>query len=102
MGGEGKVKLDCGDGRTPDDNASETDLELERRIAYFRAEHFLRVYSYLSREPSIHRVQPSIAIYPCPRDSAPPAAPLHAAATSLLGDHNSCAVCFDSFDSVGS
>ena len=78
------------------------DIDIERRIAYYRAEYFLRTYSYMSREPSVHRVTPGIPIYTFPHDSdSSPADPLDDATISYLGDRDTCSVCFDTFDSTG-
>lgn len=77
------------------------DVDLERRIAYYRAEYFLRMHAYISREPSIHRVRPCIPIYPWPHDSGIEVDRLGTAALSYLGDCDSCSVCLLAFDSSG-
>lgn len=74
------------------------EVDIERHIAYFRAEFFLRSYSYVSRDPSAHRVQPAIPIYPWPHDIDSPADRLDKATTTYLGDRDTCSVCVEDFD----
>lgn len=77
------------------------EVAIERQIAYYRAEFFLRSYSYMSREPSVHRVQPCIPIYPWTHDCGLPVEGLDAATTLYLGDRDTCGVCLERFDSTG-
>lgn len=77
------------------------EVDIERQIAYFRAEFFLRSYSYVSRDPSAHRVQPAIPIYPWPHDIDSPADRLDEATTAYLGDRDTCSVCLEDFDCTG-
>lgn len=77
------------------------DLEVERRIAYFRAEHYMRMHAYISRSPETHRVQPSIPLYPWLPESGLGRSVLSEDVASSIADSDICAVCQDTFDTHG-
>ena len=77
------------------------DLDVERRIAYFRAEHYMRMHAYISRAPESHRVQPSIPLYPWLPDSVLGRRTLSSGIASSIADCDICIVCQETFDSFG-
>lgn len=77
------------------------DLDVERRIAYFRAEHYMRIHAYISRAPESHRVQPSIPLYPWLPDSVLSRRTLSGGIATSIADCDICIVCQETFDSFG-
>ena len=69
------------------------NLDVERRIAYFRAEHYMRMHAYISRAPESHRVQPSIPLYPWLPDSVLGRRTLSGEIATSIADCDICIVC---------
>ena len=77
------------------------ELEVERRIAYFRAEHYMRMHAYLSREPQAHRTRPSIPLYPYFPDVGLGRTVLSEDVASVVGFSDLCIICQETFDRHG-